>query len=295
MPKYSVIIAAAGKSERFGGAEKKTFAKIDNRPVFLRSLELFVTRPDVCQTILAVAPEDVATIKTSHGPTLGFMRVQLVEGGARRCDTVMAALKVVSDDAEFVAIHDAARPCVAYDKIDAVFAEAVKSGAAILACPVVGTLKRVSQANVIDATVPRELLYEAQTPQVFRRQLILDAYARLGNRKDCANGERKDLANGERKDLANGERKDSLCTGSELRTSVRAESAPTKVHTVSKDDITDDSQVAELAGVPVSIVMSDASNLKITTSGDLTLAAAILKSRPVKPAPRMGAFEEAQW
>ncbi|MBI1824883.1 MAG: 2-C-methyl-D-erythritol 4-phosphate cytidylyltransferase [Planctomycetes bacterium] len=245
MPKYSVIIAAAGKSERFGGAEKKTFAKIDNRPVFLRSLELFVTRPDVCQTILAVAPEDVTTIKNSHGPTLGFMRVQLVEGGARRCDTVMAALKAVSDDAEFVAVHDAARPCVAYDKIDAVFAEVVKSGAAILACPIVGTLKRVSQAGVIDATVSRESLYEAQTPQVFRKQILLDAYTKLPDSQ--------------------------------------------------KDAVTDDAQAAELAGISVSIVHCDASNLKITSAGDLTLAAAILKSRPIKPAPRMGAFEEAQW
>lgn len=245
MSKFSVIIAAAGKSERFGGGEKKTFAKIDNRAIFLRSLELFVTRPDVCQTILAVSPEDIATIKNSHGPTLGFMRVQLVEGGARRSDTVMAALKAVSDDAEFVAIHDAARPCVAFDKIDAVFAEAGKSGAAILACPIVGTLKRVSQAGVIDATVSRESLYEAQTPQVFRKQILLDAYARLPESQ--------------------------------------------------KDSVTDDAQVAELAGVPVSIVECDASNLKITTKGDLTLAAAIIKSRPIKPAPRMGAFEEAQW
>lgn len=245
MPKYAVIVPAAGKAERFGGAEKKTFAKIDGRPVFLRTLELFINRPDVCQTILAVAPEDLASTKTTYGANLGFMGIKLVEGGARRCDTVAAALKILSADAEYVAVHDAARPCVSADMIDAVFAEAVKSGAAILASPVVGTVKQVSAAKVIEKTVDRAGLYEAQTPQVFRKDLLLTAYARL--------------------------------------------SADTSA------DATDDAQLVEQTGHAVTIVIADASNLKITTKGDLTLAAAIIKSRPTRTAPRMGAFEEAQW
>ncbi len=245
MAKFSVIIPAAGKSERFGGAEKKTFAKLDGRPIFLRTLEHFISRPDVCQTILAVSPEDSATMKTSYGANLGFMGVKLVEGGARRCDTVAAALKIVSNDAEYVAIHDAARPCVSVDMIDAVFAEAVKSGAAILGAPLVGTIKRVAAGSrVVEQTVDRAGLYEAQTPQVFRKDIIIEAYAKLGD---------------------------------------------------AGEDITDDAQAVERAGHAVAVVPSDASNLKITTKGDLTLAAAIIKSRPVKAAPRMGAFEEAQW
>jgi len=244
MPKFSVVIPAAGKAERFGG-EKKTFAKLDGRPIFLRTLEHFMNRPDVCQTILGVAPEDVGEMKTKYGPNLGFMGVQLVEGGARRCDTVAAALKVVSADAEYVAIHDAARPCVTTDMIDGVFAEAVKSGAAILAAPVVGTLKRVAAgSHAVEQTLDRAGIYEAQTPQVFRKDILAAAYARI------------------------------------------AEFA---------DDVTDDAQVVERHGHAVTIVPSDASNLKITTKGDLTLANAILKSRPVRSAPRMGAFEEAQW
>jgi len=244
MARFCVIVAAAGKGERFGGQEKKTFAKIDGRPMFIQTLQRFVKRDDLSGTILAVAPEDYDTVKSKFGPNVAFMGVKLVKGGARRCDTVSAALKDVGDDAEYVAIHDAARPCVTDDWISAVFAEAVKTGAAILASPVTGTLKRVSSQNVIEGTVSREGLFEAQTPQVFRKDLIVEALARMG---DC------------------------------------------------DEEITDDSQLVERLNHPVSIVLSDATNLKVTTKGDLRLASAILKSRPIKTVKPLGAFEEAQW
>jgi 2-C-methyl-D-erythritol 4-phosphate cytidylyltransferase len=244
MARFAIIIPAAGKAERFGGSQKKTFSKIDGRPIFIRTLEHFVNREDVCQTILAVAPEDTGEMKAKYGPNLGFMGVKMVEGGARRCDTIAAALKEVSNEAEYVAIHDAVRPCVTSEMIDAVFAEAGKTGAAILACPLTGTIKRVSDAKVIEETVPRSALYEAQTPQVFRKDLLVNAYDRLGE---------------------------------------------------INEEVTDDAQMVELAGHPVSVVISDATNLKITTRADITLASAIIKARPQKAVPRMGAFEEAQW
>lgn len=245
MAKFTVILPAAGRGERFGGGEKKTFAKLDGRPVFMRSLELFIGRDNVQQLILAVAPEDVSPIKTQYGANLGFMGVKLVEGGDRRVDTVRAALKAVPDESDYVAIHDAVRPCTTADWIDAVFAEAQKAGAAILASPLVGTVKRVSGARVVDATISRDGLYEAQTPQVFRKDLLVAAYAKLDDSKSA--------------------------------------------------EITDDAQVVEMAGYPISIVVSDASNLKITSKGDLTLAGAIIKSRPQKVVRRFGAFDEAQW
>ncbi|MEE8573090.1 MAG: 2-C-methyl-D-erythritol 4-phosphate cytidylyltransferase, partial [Gemmatimonadota bacterium] len=96
---YSVIIPAAGKGERFSDREKKTFAKIDNRPVFIRTLERFVARKDVCQTLLVVAPDDIDMAKTKYGPNLSFMGVKIVEGGARRCDGVASALEQLSQDA----------------------------------------------------------------------------------------------------------------------------------------------------------------------------------------------------
>ncbi len=178
MAKVAVIIVAAGKGERFGGTEKKTFAKIDGQPMFLRSIGHFINRDDVCQTILVVGPEDEDELKQKYGANLGFMGVQLVIGGKQRPDSVENGIAKVRDEAELVAIHDAARPCVSEAMIDAVFAEAGKSGAAILAAPLRGTIKRVSDAGFIEETVSRSGLWEAQTPQVFKRELILDAYNR---------------------------------------------------------------------------------------------------------------------
>ncbi len=179
MAKTAVIIAAGGKGERFGADERKTFAKLDGRPVFLRTLELFINRDDVCQTILVVPADEIDEVKQKFGPNLGFMGVTLVAGGDLRCDSVAAGLAAVREDAEFVAVHDAVRPCVTEDMINAVFAEAAKSGAAILASPLYGTIKRVGTSGVIDGTVPREQLYEAQTPQVFKSDVLRAAYAEL--------------------------------------------------------------------------------------------------------------------
>lgn len=178
--KVAVIVVAAGKGQRFGGPEKKIFAKVEGQPMFLRSVQAFVNRDDVCQTILMVSPEDQETVKEKYGANLGFMGIKLVVGGAERPDSVANGLAVVREDADYVAIHDAARPCVSEAMIDAVFAEAQKSGAAVLAVPLRGTIKRVSDARIIDATIPREGLWEAQTPQIFKRDLILAAYARRG-------------------------------------------------------------------------------------------------------------------
>lgn len=181
MAKVSVIVVAAGKSERFEGDARKPFASLDGRAIFLRSLEKFINRDDVCQTQLVVSPSDAEEVKKRYGSNLAFMGVTLVEGGAERSDSVAAALEKVTEDADLVAVHDAARPCVTEDMIDAVFAEAAKCGAAILASPVTATLKKVSDANVIDQTVDRANLYEAQTPQVFKRDLIHKAYKATGD------------------------------------------------------------------------------------------------------------------
>ncbi len=177
MGNIAVIIPGAGKGERFGSNENKIFAKLDGRPIFLRTLELFINRDDVCQTLLVVSGGDLKEVKSRYGANLGFMGVKVVEGGERRYESVRAALDELSEGAEYVAIHDAVRPCVRTATIEAVFAEAVKTGAAIPASPLHGTIKRATDAGVVDATVPRENLYEAQTPQVFARQVILDAYA----------------------------------------------------------------------------------------------------------------------
>jgi 2-C-methyl-D-erythritol 4-phosphate cytidylyltransferase len=179
MPRVAVIIPAAGAGKRFGGDVKKPFALIDNRPVFIRSIERFINRDDVVQTILTVAPDDYDVVREKYAANLMLMGLKLVRGGAERFESVKLALEQVDASAELICIHDAVRPCLLDAWIDKVFAEAAKCGAAILAAPIAGTIKRVADSGMIDATVPRAGLYEAQTPQVFKRELLLNAYAGL--------------------------------------------------------------------------------------------------------------------
>lgn len=177
MSKMCAIVVAGGSGKRFGGGENKIFAKLDSQPVFLRALQLFVNRKDVCQTLLVVAPSEMEQMKAKFGANLGFMGVKLVTGGAERHESVAQGLSQVSADAEYVAIHDAVRVCVAAEWIDAIFAAALKTGAAVPVIPVTSTLKRIGPDGVIGATVPRDGLFMAQTPQIFRKDVIKAAYA----------------------------------------------------------------------------------------------------------------------
>jgi 2-C-methyl-D-erythritol 4-phosphate cytidylyltransferase len=181
VPSFAVILPAAGKSSRFRDPHyKKPFVPLDNRPVWLHAAEKFTNRSDVQQTLLVISPDDREAFQSKIGANAALLGIEIVDGGAERTDSVVNALSRVRADIDFVAIHDAARPCIADEWIDAVFAAAVQSGAAILAAPISGTLKRVAPDKTIAETVSRENLWEAQTPQVFRRQLLIDAYARRG-------------------------------------------------------------------------------------------------------------------
>lgn len=177
MARFAVIIPAAGKSTRFKDREKKPFATLDGRAVWIRSAELFVPRKDVCQFIIVIAPEDREKFLRRFSANLAFMNITVADGGATRAESVANALKKVKEEAEFVAVHDAVRPCVTSQLIDAVFNAAQQHGAAILALPISDTIKKVDQTHRIQATVPREGLWLAQTPQVFRKDWLLAAYA----------------------------------------------------------------------------------------------------------------------
>src|SRR5262245_54225155 len=146
----------------------------------MHAAERFANRKDVVQSLLVIAPEDREYFAEKFGGNAALLGIEVVEGGAERYDSVTRALERVNPDADFVAIHDAARPCIATEWIDAVFAAAIQSGAAILARPVTSTLKRAAGEQTMQETVSRERLWEAQTPQVFRRQLLIDAYGRRG-------------------------------------------------------------------------------------------------------------------
>ena len=176
----AVIICAAGASSRFGGTRKKAFVDVAGRAVFLRSIEHFADRDDVKQVLLGIATEDEELLSVKWGPNLKFFNVKVFTGGAERFDTVIKGLELVQEDIDLVAVHDACRCCVTKEIIDATFAAAAKSGAAIPACPVTATIKQVNE-DTIERTVDRSGLYEAQTPQVFDADLLRKAYENLKN------------------------------------------------------------------------------------------------------------------
>ena len=183
MSTFAVILPAAGRSTRFRDQNyKKPFAPLGGRAVWLHSAERFLNRKDVKQVIVVIDVEDREDFNRMFGANVAIMGVEVCTGGAERGDSVQNALTKVRDDVDFIAVHDAARPCLADKWVDAVFAAAEKSGAAILATPMAATLKRADGKAPpgIAETVDRTRLWEAQTPQVFRRELLNRAYAARG-------------------------------------------------------------------------------------------------------------------
>jgi 2-C-methyl-D-erythritol 4-phosphate cytidylyltransferase len=179
MPKLATIIPAAGQSTRFAGPQKKPFLSLDGKPLWQRACELFWNRPDTLKTILVLSAEDREEFRGRFGHLLMFANCEVVDGGAERFESVANALAKVPEECELVAIHDAVRPLVSNFQADAVIQTAAKTGAAMLAMPVADTLKKVD-SQIVVGTVPREGLWQAQTPQVFRRDWLVEGYARRG-------------------------------------------------------------------------------------------------------------------
>src|SRR3954462_4311330 len=181
MSTFAVILPAAGQSRRFHDkAYKKPFAPLGGRAVWLHSAERFMNRADVKQVIVCISAADRELFNMKFGANIAILGVEVIEGGEQRTDTVQRALERVQSDVDFIAVHDAARPCIVDPWIDEVFAAAERDGAAILAAPVQATLKRADQKKHITETVNREALWEAQTPQVFRRDWLIEAFAKRG-------------------------------------------------------------------------------------------------------------------
>jgi len=162
--KISVIIAAAGNSTRFGASEKKTYAMLGGIPVWVRSVQVFASHPQVKQIIVAISPAD---------ETYFTDRFQ--------SDSVLNALAAVDSDSDLIAIHDGARPCIDLSLFQGVVDAAETHGAAIPAVPVTSTIKRSDDDQLISETVDRSNLHLAQTPQVFASQIIRDASKRIAD------------------------------------------------------------------------------------------------------------------
>lgn len=173
----SVILPAAGFGTRMGGANRKQFLHLDGVPVLVRTIRKFAAAPAIGEIIVAVRPEDQAAVEEMLAKESAGKPVRVVQGGISRQESVENALRTISPDVELVAVHDAVRPFVDLETIQKVIDEAARTGAAIVGIVPVDTVKQV-HLHKIRATIPRERLILTQTPQVFRRDLLIEAFAR---------------------------------------------------------------------------------------------------------------------
>jgi len=171
----TAIIVAAGSSKRAGF--DKLLAKIAGRSVIQHTLAAFEKAPCVNE-VLVVSRETVAM--RHFIVRRNFRKVRrVVRGGARRQDSVQAGLDALEKEVEFVAIHDAARPLITSREIERVFAAARKHGAAALATPITDTLKVADANHVVSGSIDRQNVFAMQTPQIFRREVLSQAYEQV--------------------------------------------------------------------------------------------------------------------
>jgi 2-C-methyl-D-erythritol 4-phosphate cytidylyltransferase len=172
------VIVAGGTGRRFGGDTPKQYRLLAGEPLVLRTLRVFDECPAIDRTVLVVPAGDVPRVAASLLPGAGLVKpVKLAAGGQSRQESVCNGLQHVPEDVAFVAIHDAVRPLVSPACIAACIEGARRNGACIAALPAWDTLKRVDPDGSIRGTLPRDRVWLAQTPQVFRAQLIRDAHA----------------------------------------------------------------------------------------------------------------------
>lgn len=184
MTRITAIIPAAGMGTRMGGDTPKQFLELDGAPILLHALRRLGSCNLITEIILATRADEIARLEKRVRSENFSQHVRVIKGGTTRQESVAAALEHVSDDIEFVAVHDAVRPFVPREQITRVIEEARKCGAAILGIPAMDTVKEVKRGSLpedvalITATIPRERIVLAQTPQVFRTKLLKEAFAK---------------------------------------------------------------------------------------------------------------------
>jgi 2-C-methyl-D-erythritol 4-phosphate cytidylyltransferase len=173
----TAIIAAAGAGRRMKSDRPKQLLTLDDTPILIYTVRKFDSCRLINKILVAAPQESVEEVRRLIAGA-GFSKpVSVVQGGARRQDSVAVAMQHLSPDTTIVAVHDAVRPFVKIDEIEAVIAEAQNSGAAVLAIPIVDTVKQIRK-DVIDSTLTREHLVLAQTPQAFRTEVLAEAFER---------------------------------------------------------------------------------------------------------------------
>lgn len=177
MPDRIALVPAAGEGRRFSGDEPKLWVRVAGRPVVLWTVER-LREAGIDRLVVALPPGDLAARREELESAVDGVRC--VAGGATRQESVSCALAAAAGaDDDLIAVHDGARPAVASKDVQRTVEAAELSGAALLGRPVTDTLKRL-RGELVEETVPRRDLFRAETPQVFRRELLTRALRQAG-------------------------------------------------------------------------------------------------------------------
>jgi 2-C-methyl-D-erythritol 4-phosphate cytidylyltransferase len=176
-----VILPAAGLGTRMAGPQPKQFLALGGVPILVHSLRAFVAVPRVTAIYVAVRKPEMERVQTQVAEAGFAERVKVVEGGEKRQESVANALAALHAEPEdIVLVHDAVRPLIDAATIERTIDAVAESGAAIVGLPAVDTIKQVERTShgaLITATIPREFVVMAQTPQGFRYGLLQRAFA----------------------------------------------------------------------------------------------------------------------
>jgi 2-C-methyl-D-erythritol 4-phosphate cytidylyltransferase/2-C-methyl-D-erythritol 2,4-cyclodiphosphate synthase len=182
--KVAAIIPAAGSGIRMGLSSPKQFYELEGIPILVHTLRVFQQVGSVGCIIVVVPAESCDPVQNMVDQYQLGKVTRVIEGGKERQDSVLAGLESLSDEIELVLVHDGVRPFVSTTVIEECLEEAEKSGAAMTAIPVKDTLKAVSSRNVIEKTINRDGVWQAQTPQAAKTALLKEAYRLAAAKKD---------------------------------------------------------------------------------------------------------------
>ena len=182
--KVAAIIPAAGSGSRMGLPSPKQFFELEGVPILIHTLQVF-QQVESIGLIIVVVPCENCTWVEEQVQKYNLSKVfKVIAGGKHRQDSVLAGLEVLPLEIELVLVHDGVRPFVPVSVIENCLKEAEKNGAAMVAVPVKDTLKAVSRDNVIEQTIDRSGVWQAQTPQAAKVSLLKKAFADVIKHKD---------------------------------------------------------------------------------------------------------------
>jgi 2-C-methyl-D-erythritol 4-phosphate cytidylyltransferase len=180
-----VILPAAGVGTRMAASQPKQFLELSGLPILIHSLKAFASVPRVAAIYVAVRPAEMARVEAQvadYSDQFGFAgRVHVVAGGDNRQESVLKGLAAIDgEEDDIVLVHDAVRPLIDAATIDRTIDAVIQHGAAIVGLPAIDTVKQVERTAhgaLVTATIPREFVVLAQTPQGFRCGLLAKAFA----------------------------------------------------------------------------------------------------------------------